>query len=222
MTKYCYGFKFLSPSLATEYKGAETVYPVPGPGEKWGPTFQHPSPAQPDGKDCGPGGWHVLNTFDAQYASHPWYPWFVRYEASMILGTSKEKTRVSALQLRRIAPQVLWRWLQMGLGSLANLSHADLSHANLTRADLGWANLSDADLGWAKLSHAKLSDAKLNNANLSNADLSHANLTRADLRWAKLDGADLTGADLTGIRGDTTTRWPEGFTPPSAEQAEES
>jgi hypothetical protein len=37
-------FKFLTPYNTTQYNGIETVYPVPGPGEKWGAWFRHPEP----------------------------------------------------------------------------------------------------------------------------------------------------------------------------------
>lgn len=46
--------------------------------------------------------------------------------------------------------------------------------------------------------------------NLTGANLAGANLTRA-----RLIGANLGGAILTGVHCDATTRWPDGFTPPT-------
>ncbi len=40
------------------------------------------------------------------------------------------------------------------------------------------------------------------------------NLRKSCLARAKLSGSDLRGADLRGILYDSTTIWPEGFTPP--------
>jgi len=80
--------------------------------------------------------------------------------------------------------------------SRSNLSNADLSGANLYNADLSMANLSNANL-----SNSSLSGAILYLADLSNADLSRANLSRADLREA----------DLTTVRHDQHTIWPDGF-----------
>ena len=66
----------------------------------------------------------------------------------------------------------------------------------------------------AYLYETNFADAWLISASLVGADLSKANLTGARLDGADLTGADLTGANLTDIRYDTSTRWPEGFTPP--------
>jgi len=124
----------------------------------------------------------------------------------------------------------------------ADLTGAYLIEADLTEADLTEANLRGADLSRAKLNEAVLIDAvlieaDLTEAYLTEADLTEADLTEADLTGAKLRGADLIEADLTGaklsganlrgadlteanLRGatwDDATKWPEGFTPPSAE-----
>ncbi|HYS34338.1 MAG TPA: pentapeptide repeat-containing protein [Pseudonocardiaceae bacterium] len=106
----------------------------------------------------------------------------------------------------------------------ANLSGARMAGANLTDAVLDRANLEMADLSGAILPQARLARvdaalATLTTANLEGADLHDADLTGADLRGADLRGADLAGcrlgrASLDGVRWDTTTRWPEGFSPP--------
>ena len=64
------GWKFLNPYGATEKytitgdQNGETVYPLPGPTEKWGPWFNHPSPSKPDGDACGSGRFHIMKKFN--------------------------------------------------------------------------------------------------------------------------------------------------------------
>ena len=111
----------------------------------------------------------------------------------------------------------------------ADLTGAELTGADLTGANLTGAFLTDADLTRAELTGAELTGAKLTGADLTGADLTGANLTDADLFGANLTGAFLTGANLTGanlnpadltnatlkrIIYDSSTTWPNGFTPP--------
>lgn len=106
----------------------------------------------------------------------------------------------------------------------AVLTAADLREADLTDAKLPWAKLTgsslhDANLSRAFLTHAGLDQAELLDADLTGADLGGANLTDTDLTGADLSGADLafadlSGATLTGVTYDSSTKWPEGFTPP--------
>jgi hypothetical protein len=175
-TRYCYGWKFLTPAGTTEsddYGSFE--YSLPLRGEKWSAVTAHPTPAEPDGRDCGPGRLHVMNKIDAKYAPKVWWPWYVRYDTMRIIGGTKEKTSVSQLQLRRIGPKVFHRMIRLGWTKGANLSGANLSGANLS-----YANLRGADLRYANLS-----GADLRNANLSGADLRYADLSGADLRYAR-------------------------------------
>ncbi|MGV9638036.1 pentapeptide repeat-containing protein [Nocardia rhamnosiphila] len=106
----------------------------------------------------------------------------------------------------------------------ANLDSADLAGAYLTGALLTAVDLREADLTGAKLPGANLTGSFLHDADLSESFLVHANLVHtflsdADLSYASLYGADLTdadlsGANLTGVSYDSSTKWPEGFTPP--------
>jgi len=59
-----------------------------------------------------------------------------------------------------------------------------------------------------------LARAKLSGSDLRGADLRGASLYIANLSLARLTQANLRGADLRGILYDSTTIWPEGFTPP--------
>ncbi len=80
--------------------------------------------------------------------------------------------------------------------------------------------------GWRLWARAKvlpvqsdLSGRELTEAYLVGARMSRAQLARADLFGATLRGVDLTGrnfdrADLSGARWDSSTIWPEGYTPP--------
>lgn len=101
------GWKFLTPYCTTEYDDKDFIYPIPGPGEKWGPWIAHPTPAMPDGADCGPGRLHIMNKLDAKYAHHNWWPWFVEYRGA--IGRSDEKTGVRELRLRRVTRRVFWQ-----------------------------------------------------------------------------------------------------------------
>jgi hypothetical protein len=179
------GFKFLDASGATHRNGIETVYPLPAPGEKWGPEFIHPDPAEPDGNDCGPGRWHVMKKPNARYAPPNWWPWYVR-STGTVLGDSNEKYGTTALQLRRISPRTWHRMIRLGW-----CSGAELTGSYLYGADLTGANLYGADLY---------------GANLTGADLTGANLTGANLY-----GADLRRAELTGADHNYSTQWPPSF-----------
>jgi uncharacterized protein YjbI with pentapeptide repeats len=89
-------------------------------------------------------------------------------------------------------------------------------------ADLSWAYLRGANLASANLGSANLLGTSLNGANLSKANLMGACLNGADLRGADLRGASLhwvllEKANLSGVRYDEKTRWPDGFNPKAAE-----
>lgn len=102
----------------------------------------------------------------------------------------------------------------------ADLTHANLRHARLAGADLAGANLTLTRLPGADLSSADLTEAHLSGADLTRANLKRTRLTRARLGSADLTDADLTGADLSGacivgadittVRCDDTTVWPNG------------
>ena len=162
-------WKFLTPNGSTVYDGVEFVYNLPGRGEKWSEPTMHPDPLDKrDGKDCGPGGLHLMNEINACYAPNNWWIWYAR-PVGEILGDSKEKTRCQGVQLRRVSIK-LWHWM-------------------IRRGYLRGATLSDANLRYANLSDANLSGANLRCANLRYANLSGANLRMADLSMADLRGA---------------------------------
>ena len=120
-------------------------------------------------------------------------------------------------------------WLQN-----ANLDEAILTAADLSRVAAANIGLDGADLTDVTFVEAKMVDAEMGSADLTDADFTGANLTAADFRRAtavgtdftdaRLDLADfsgailtdavLTGASLDDIVYDSTTVWPEGFTPP--------
>ena len=145
--EYVYGWKFLNPYGVTEYGGEETIYPLPGPNEKWGLALSHPNPIT-DGKDCGPGRYHMMRSLDARHAPSNWWPWFARGRG--IAGKSGEKVGVHTIEIRRVPRRVFWRIIRLGWCKGANLEGADLRKANLEGADLGGANLRGADLREAK------------------------------------------------------------------------
>ena len=112
----------------------------------------------------------------------------------------------------------------------ANLSNANLLAAGFKKAKFLYANMRGATLSFAEFYNANLTGADLRGANFEAADLVNANLSQADLQGvifnetnlsnANLEGANLTGAIklenaiLKGIKYDSKTTWPRGFTPP--------
>ena len=101
----------------------------------------------------------------------------------------------------------------------AHLRGAVLHDAHLRGANLYEANLAEADLTRATLTGAYLERADLRGANLTGANLRDAKLMGADLRRANLTGATMTGAilrgaDLRDVYYDSSTVWPDDFTPP--------
>ena len=146
-----FGFRMLDPtgaSYPSRRDGSnEMLNPLPRPWEKWGPWYDHPNPAEPDGEACGPGGFHIHKRLSYAYAPSRAYPWWCEWQHK--LGEDDRKLRVTRIRLRRIAPKVLWRWLRLGLGKEADLSGADLSGAYLYCAYLGGAYLRGA-IGYQK------------------------------------------------------------------------
>lgn len=96
----------------------------------------------------------------------------------------------------------------------AVLVNADLCDTFLAEANLTEAFLHDANLTGTQLGATNLTRASLHGANLTKARLDQANLTGAFLYGADLSETDLTGTLLRAIIYDSTTKWPEGFTPP--------
>jgi hypothetical protein len=90
--------------------------------------------------------------------------------------------------------------------------------SELERVDLRDADLTGLVIPRVCFAGANLEGAVLRNATLAGATLTGALLRDADLRGADLSAADLADADLTGVLADAATRWPDGFTPPGAQQ----
>ncbi len=144
----------------------------------------------------------------------------VAYSGATLAGANFRNTDLENLESLSSKPMDLRE---------TDLTNANLSGAHLGDADLTGAFLLGADLTGADLTGANLTGAKLFSANLTGADLTGAFLTGAKLFGANLTGAFLTGADLTGadlnvadltnatLQGiiyDSSTKWPNGFTPP--------
>jgi hypothetical protein len=103
---------------------------------------------------------------------------------------------------------------------MANFVGSKLHGAKLHRVNLANADFSGADLATAELCDASFAGAKLTGANLTGSVLTGVNLTGADLTGTDLTGANLTGAVVTGVHYDETTRWPQGFVPPTISDKE--
>jgi len=154
-----YGFKALDPTGATYPDNRRDgsgvmLYALPRPDEKWGPWMDHPNPAEPDGRECGHGRFHIWSSLSLEYGPRNPWPWFVQWEVK--IGGDGRKLGVRRLRLRRISPRVLARSLRspFNWGFGACLSNICLSGANLYAANLYAANLRDADLSDANLRDA--------------------------------------------------------------------
>jgi hypothetical protein len=107
----------------------------------------------------------------------------------------------------------------VGLVDNPQLRHVFFGASDLRSAFFSHTDLTEAVFYKANLSGAIFDGAALNSSDLSGANLTGADLTDADLRGATLDGADLSDATiihaaLKGIHYDSSTKWPNGFTPP--------
>ena len=100
-----------------------------------------------------------------------------------------------------------------------NLRQAKLMHVRLQRASFIGADLTGADLTEARCAGAVMRNAALAGARLVRTDLSRADLRNVDLTGADLMGAKLEGALLEGVIHDTSTRWPDGYSPPPSAMA---
>lgn len=148
----------------------------------------------------------------------------INLDNAFLANANLIETNLSGANLRRA--NLREASLQRAYLKGAHLEGADLCQAhpewaNMEGAYLREANLEGANLEGANLREATLHEANLRQANLIGAYLSGADLTEADLHGALLQAADLTGADLrgadlSGIRYDELTEWPEGFTPPAS------
>lgn len=146
-SRYRYGIKALTAYGTTENNlYGTTAYILPRPDQKWGDVMQHPTPADPDGKDCGAGRYHVWKKLTKEYAPKSRWFWLVRYKPEDIVGESDTKVSVRALQLRRIDESQFHKLIRRGWARDANLRDANLTGADLRGANLRDANLRDADL----------------------------------------------------------------------------
>jgi hypothetical protein len=107
----------------------------------------------------------------------------------------------------------------------ANASGAFLSGANLTGAGLEVADLTDTAMVDSVLTRASFSHSNLTRVWFFHADLTSAFFGWADLTGTNFEGANIKGADFTkavnldkarlnGVIYDSSTKWPNGFTPP--------
>ncbi len=74
------------------------------------------------------------------------------------------------------------------------------------------------DFGGSRLNLAQMTNMKLFEVTFGGARMLGTNLEKSVLsKEAMLSGAEeyLFIADLSGVRYDSTTKWPEGFTPPT-------
>lgn len=101
-------------------------------------------------------------------------------------------------------------WLACAVMQNLRCRQTSFRGANLRAADLRQTDLSRSDFTGANLRGADLRNAILDAACLSGADLTGADLAGADVRGADFSDAVLLDTDLSGIRHDAETRWPEG------------
>ena len=100
--------------------------------------------------------------------------------------------------------------------SARDLSSQYIAYNDFTAAIFTGANLSGAVLSGSTLVNANFTGANLSGAALDGTDLSGATLVCTDLRGADLSGAKIGRASIRSIIYDQTTKWPEGYAPPSS------
>jgi len=131
----------------------------------------------------------------------------------------RAKLRASDLRGANLSRARLgWANLRKAQCQGANFSQANLMGVNLENADLQEALLLRTILNGSKMSctnlhQADLQAADLNWVDLQGADLTGANLRRANLGWANLSDAKLSEANLEDARYNSSTKWPNGFSP---------
>ena len=160
------------------------------------------------------------------------------------VSSSSHRDDYSIDEIEWMSTRELIRAIQDGAGANANLADRDMQgvnfrNARLMNSALDSSNLEDADLQGADFEGATLEDTNLKNANLKNADfvgafliktnlqganlqnvsffnarIQNVNMEGADLRGAKLSGSFWGSAKLKGVKYDSNTVWPKGFTPP--------
>jgi len=171
------------------------------PGRRW---IKAPDSFNPE--TCTAGGLHVANTIEAAQSGG------ARASHCLTVGVKPsecgdwEDGKRKARRVYVVGPVDLVATIRR-YGTGADLAGANLDGAYLAEAYLAEANLARADLA----------EAYLAEANLGGANLTGAFLTRANLAGANLDGAYLDGAYLGGTKWNTSTIWPQGFTPPTKE-----
>ena len=155
----------------------------------------------------------------------------IDFTSAVLSGSDLSKTNLSGstLSLADLDAAILTKsdlsgaWLNKTNLAGAQLNQAELDGTSLIGASLVSANLSQSDLVGAILIGADLSGAILEGADLTGARLRASELREQDLELDstlanlnKLQRSQIIkDSNLSGIRFDDKTVWPEGFTPPS-------
>lgn len=194
---YIYGWKFFNHHGTTKYRGDYYPYNLPGVDDGWSDWTVHPSPAEPDGRACGPGRLHMMRILSADYMKGPWWIWFAQGRG--IVGLAQDKCAVHAIRVRRVSELMFCRLVQRGICEKANLQYLHLPAADFRAARLSSAYLLMASLPRANLVEAKLEMACLDNGNFADANFSGADMTaitasRASFLSAKFNNAKMPGA----------------------------
>ena len=169
-------------------------------------------------KACHAGGVHVATTVAGAQSggAKSSHCVVVAYRSEDAGHWDNDDESSGKLKVRRalsLAPVDLWLALRR------NGTGADLDGAHLDGAYLAGANFGGANFGGAYLYGANLYGANLDGANLARANFGGAYLDGANLTGANLDGANLYGANLTRVKWNNHTRWPNGYTPPTTKEA---
>lgn len=198
--EWFYGWRFLNGAGGTNegWKKREHYSILPRPGEKWSETTYHPNPAKRDGFDCGPNRLHVMLELSSHYAPASWWIWRARWRKEWELGRSETKASVTAYQLRRVRPAVLWKMARLGRLQKTSFVRANFVGANLQGAKFANSHLDEVNFRGANLTGASLAGAVLSSANLRGAFLIGANLNRIIAYDACFAGANMTGVTVDG------------------------
>ncbi|WP_194813391.1 pentapeptide repeat-containing protein [Nocardia sp. XZ_19_385] len=160
----------------------------------------------------------VISRRDRQHDTHP----------VDLSGSRLAELRLTGLNLTGVnlaAANLAWTRLENADLTGVNLSAADLTGATLKHADLRRAALMGGHLSFASFDRARLENADFTGATLTDAwfqgtEMGGTTLAGADLGDAHLESANLNGALLGGVKYNSKTAWPPGFTPPPPVPAE--
>jgi uncharacterized protein YjbI with pentapeptide repeats len=107
--------------------------------------------------------------------------------------------------------------LQKSVFYVNSMRRVTFQSADLRGAVLACDDFTDADFRDVRMERSTVRDLTFRRCRFTGADLSKSRLIDIELFGCDLRGANLDKILFVGCRYDAETRWPEGFTPSSAD-----